>query len=236
MSILTVPATCIAAVLSKGVPSQMQLPARFRYIVVEGPIGAGKTSLAQRLAGRLSAELVLEAPDENPFLPRFYEEPARHALATQLFFLFQRIQQLRDLKQIDLFAGTTVSDFLFEKDALFARLNLADDELHLYQQIYSQLAPQAPVPDLVIYLQASHRQLFERVRGRNIAYERSIDERYLGMLADEYQRFFYQFDAAPLLIVNSDRLNFVDDEADFDLLLRRVCEMKGPRAFFSKGD
>ena len=157
-------------------------------------------------------------------------------MATQLFFLFQRIQQLRDLKQIDLFAGTTVSDFLFEKDALFARLNLADDELHLYQQIYSQLAPQAPVPDLVIYLQASHRQLFERVRGRNIAYERSIDERYLGMLADEYQRFFYQFDAAPLLIVNSDRLNFVDDEADFDLLLRRICEMKGPRAFFSKGD
>jgi deoxyadenosine/deoxycytidine kinase len=235
-------------VLSEGVPSQMLLPARFRYIVVEGPIGAGKTSLAQRLASRLSAELVLEAPDENPFLPRFYEEPARHALATQLFFLFQRIlatqlfflfqriQQLRDLKQIDLFAGTTVSDFLFDKDALFARLNLADDELHLYQQIYSQLAPQAPVPDLVIYLQASHRQLFERVRGRNIAYERYIDERYLGMLADEYQRFFYQFDAAPLLIVNSDRLNFVDDEADFDLLLQRIGEMKGPRAFFSKGD
>ena len=214
----------------------MLLPARFRYIVVEGPIGAGKTSLAQRLASRLRAELVLEAPDENPFLPRFYEEPARHALATQLFFLFQRIQQLRDLKQIDLFTGTIVSDFLFDKDALFARLNLADDELHLYQQIYSQLAPQAPVPDLVIYLQASHRQLFERVQRRNIAYERSIDERYLGMLAEEYQRFFYQFDAAPLLIVNSDRLNFVDDEADFDLLLQRIGEMKGPRAFFSKGD
>ena len=152
----------------------MSLPARFRYIVVEGPIGAGKTSLAQRLASHLSAELVLEAPDENPFLARFYEEPARHALATQLYFLFQRIQQLRDLKQIDLFAGTTVSDFLFDKDALFARLNLADDELHLYQQIYNQLAPQAPVPDLVIYLQASHRQLFERVKRRNIAYELSL--------------------------------------------------------------
>lgn len=214
----------------------MRLPERFRYIVVEGPIGAGKTSLAQLLASRLGAELVLEAPDENPFLPRFYEEPSRHALATQLFFLFQRIQQLRDLKQIDLFAGVTISDFLFDKDALFARLNLADDELHLYQQIYSQLAPQAPVPDLVIYLQASHRQLFERVKRRNIDYERNIDERYLGTLADEYQRFFYQFDAAPLLIVNSDRLNFVDDEADFDLLLRRIGEMKGPRAFFSRGD
>lgn len=214
----------------------MLLPARFRYIVVEGPIGAGKTSLAQLLASRLGAELVLEAPDENPFLPRFYEEPARHALATQLFFLFQRIQQLRDLKQTDLFADVTVSDFLFDKDALFARLNLADDELHLYQQIYSQLAPQAPVPDLVIYLQASQRQLFERVKRRNIDYERNIDERYLGTLADEYQRFFYQFDAAPLLIVNSDRLNFVDDKADFDLLLRRIAEMKGPRAFFSRGD
>lgn len=214
----------------------MLLPARFRYIVVEGPIGAGKTSLAQLLASRLGAELVLEAPDENPFLPRFYEEPERHALATQLFFLFQRIQQLRDLKQIDLFAAVTVSDFLFDKDALFARLNLADDELHLYQQIYNQLAPQAPVPDLVIYLQASQRQLFERVKRRNIDYERNIDERYLGTLADEYQRFFYQFDAAPLLIVNSDRLNFVDDKADFDLLLRRIAEMKGSRAFFSRGD
>ncbi|UCD68431.1 MAG: deoxynucleoside kinase [Betaproteobacteria bacterium] len=213
----------------------MQLPARFRYIVVEGPIGAGKTSLAQRLASRLSAELVLEAPEENPFLRRFYEEPARHALATQLFFLFQRVQQLRDLKQIDLFTGIIVSDFLFDKDALFARLNLADDELHLYQQIYGQLAPQAPVPDLVIYLQASHRKLAERVKRRDIAYERNIEERYLGRLADEYQRFFYRFDSAPLLIVNCDRLNFVDEQADFDLLLRRISEMKGPRAFFSKG-
>lgn len=214
----------------------MGIPDHYRYIVIEGPIGAGKTSLARRLARHLNSELLLEAPDENPFLPRFYEDPARHALATQLFFLFQRIQQLRDLKQIDLFTGITISDFLFDKDALFARLNLADDELHLYQQIYAQLAPQAPVPDLVIYLQASHRQLIERVRRRDTDYERNIDERYLIRLADEYRRFFYQFDAAPLLIVNSDRLNFVDDEADFDLLLQRMSEMKGPRAFFSRGE
>ena len=218
-----------------GLPN-VSLPDRYRYVVVEGPIGAGKTSLARRLAGHLSGELLLEAPDENPFLPKFYEEPRRHALATQLFFLFQRIQQLRDLKQIDLFSGITVSDFLFDKDALFARLNLADDELHLYQQIYGQLAPQAPVPDLVIYLQASQQHLVERVKRRDKSYERNIDERYLNRLADEYRRFFYQFDAAPLLIVNSDRLNFVDDQADFDLLLQRISEMKGPRAFFSKGD
>ncbi|HUU71323.1 MAG TPA: deoxynucleoside kinase [Burkholderiales bacterium] len=214
----------------------MLLPNRYRYVVIEGPIGAGKTSLARRLAQHVSGELLLEAPDENPFLPKFYEDPARHGLATQLFFLFQRIQQLRDLKQIDLFSGITVSDFLFDKDALFARLNLADEELHLYQQIYSQLAPQAPAPDLVIYLQASQEHLVERVKRRDKSYERDIDERYLSRLADEYRRFFYQFDAAPLLIVNSDKLNFVDDEADFDLLLRRISEMKGPRAFFSKGD
>lgn len=214
----------------------MQLPQRFRYIVVEGPIGAGKTSLARRLSSHLQAELLLEAPDENPFLPRFYEDPQRHALPTQLFFLFQRIQQLRNLKQFDLFSGVTVSDFLFDKDALFARLNLADDELVLYQQIYGQLAPQAPVPDLVIYLEASQHLLIERVRRRDVNYERSMDERYLVRLADEYRRFFYQFDAAPLLIVNSDRLNFVDDDADFDLLLQRIADMKGPRAFFSRGD
>ena len=224
------------SVLSKSVLSELVLPEKYRYIAIEGPIGAGKTSLARRLAEHLNGEVLLEAPDDNPFLPRFYEEPARHALATQLFFLFQRMQQLRDLQQIDLFAGVTVSDFLLEKDALFARLTLADDELLLYQQIYDRLMPQAPVPDLVIYLQASHRQLVDRVRRRDIAYERNMDQDYLIRLADEYRRFFYQFDAAPLLIVNSDRLNFVDGKADFDLLLQRISEMKGPRAFFSRGD
>lgn len=214
----------------------MELPEKYRYIVIEGPIGAGKTSLARRLAEHLRGELLLEAPDDNPFLPRFYEEPARHALATQLFFLFQRMQQLRDLQQIDLFAGVTVSDFLLEKDALFARMTLADDELHLYQQIYDRLMPQAPAPDLVIYLQASHERLAERVRLRGVPYERNMEQDYLIRLANEYRRFFYQYDAAPLLIVNSDRLNFVDVEADFDLLLRRISEMQGPRAFFSRGE
>ena len=213
----------------------MALPEKYRYIVIEGPIGAGKTSLARRLAQHVNGELLLEAPEENPFLPRFYEDPARHALATQLFFLFQRIRQLSDVQQTDLFVGVTVSDFLLDKDALFARLTLADDELLLYQQVYDRLMPQAPVPDLVIYLQASHRLLVDRVRSRDIAYERNMDQDYLSRLAEEYRRLFYQFDAAPLLIVNSDNLNFVDEEADFDLLLQRISELKGPRAYFSKG-
>lgn len=213
----------------------MALPEKYRYIVIEGPIGAGKTSLARRLAEHVNGELLLEAPEENPFLPRFYEDPARHALATQLFFLFQRMRQLSDVQQTDLFVGVTVSDFLLDKDALFARLTLADDELLLYQQVYDRLMPQAPVPDLVIYLQASHHLLVDRVRSRDIVYERNMDQDYLSRLAEEYRRLFYQFDAAPLLIVNSDNLNFVDEEADFDLLLQRISNLQGPRAYFSKG-
>lgn len=209
---------------------------KHRYIVVEGPIGAGKTSLARRLAEQFGKELMLEDPDSNPFLGRFYEDPRRHALATQLFFLFQRVQQVGGLKQIDLFNRGTVADFILDKDPLFASLTLSDDELHLYQQIYGHLMPQAPTPDLVIYLQASSDTLVERVRKRGFAYERNISEQYLVRLADAYSRFFYQFSAAPLLIVNSDHLNFVDDSGDFDLLLRRVTEMRGPREFFSRGE
>jgi len=209
---------------------------KHRYIVVEGPIGAGKTSLARRLSEHLGKELLLEDPDSNPFLGRFYEDPRRHALATQLFFLFQRTQQVAGLKQIDLFNRGTVADFILDKDPLFASLTLSDDELHLYQQIYSHLMPQAPTPDLVIYLQAAPDKLVERVRKRGMAYERHISSDYLVRLADAYSRFFYQFSAAPLLIVNSDYLNFVDASGDFDLLLRRITEMRGPREFFSRGE
>lgn len=212
------------------------LPEKYRYIVVEGPIGAGKTSLARRLASHLNKDLLLEDPDANPFLGKFYEDPRRHALATQLFFLFQRTQQLGSLKQIDLFERGSVSDFILDKDPLFARLTLSDDELALYQQIYIHLAPQAPAPDLVLYLQASPAKLVERVRRRAVAYERHLSEQYLVRLADAYRTYFYQFTAAPLLIVNSDHLNFVDHAEDFDLLLRRIGAMKGPREFFSRGE
>jgi deoxyadenosine/deoxycytidine kinase len=212
------------------------LPEKYRYIVVEGPIGAGKTSLARMLAEKSDSTVLLEDPGANPFLPGFYADQPRYALSTQLFFLFQRMQQVRELTQADLFRRATVADFILDKDPLFARLTLNDDELALYQQIYTQLKPQAATPDLVIYLQASTETLIERVRRRAVSYERAISEEYLLRLAESYARFFYQYEAAPVLIVNSDHLNFVDTPADFDLLLQRIAAMRGAREFFSLGE
>lgn len=209
---------------------------KYRYIVVEGPIGVGKTSLARRLAEHLDAGLLLEHPEQNPFLARFYQDMERYALPAQLFFLFQRFNQLRELAQIDLFSQTTVSDFLLDKDPLFARLTLSNDELHLYQQIYATLSPQAPRPDLVIYLQAQTETLVERVRRRGVEFERPISESYLATVADSYNRFFYHHTGVPILIVNSERLNFVDRPADFGLLLERIQAMRGQREFFNLGE
>ena len=206
-----------------------------RYIVVEGPIGAGKTSLARELAGVLHADPLFEQPEDNPFLARFYEDRARFALPTQLTFLFQRVDQLRSLAQLDLFRRPTVADFLFDKDPLFARLNLSDDEYALYEKIHAHLKPQVPLPDLVIYLQAPVPVLVERVQRRGTDYERPVEEAYLARVADAYTRFFYQYEGAPLLIVNSERLNFVDNPGHLALLLERIASMRGRREFFNLG-
>lgn len=209
---------------------------KYRYVVVEGPIGAGKTTLARRLGERLGAELMLEQPAENPFLGRFYQDMARYALPVQLFFLFQRARLLERLAQPDMFArGATVSDFLLDKDPLFARITLSSDELALYEKIYEALRPRAPVPDLVIYLQAGSATLIERVRRRGSGYERGMSEEYLALLAESYARFFYHYAAAPVLIVNSENLNFVERDADFELLVSRVRGMKSRREFFNLG-
>ena len=208
---------------------------RCRYIVVEGPIGAGKTSLARELADHLVADVLLEQPEENPFLSRFYEDMARFALPTQLTFLFQRADQLRELAQLDMFRRPTVSDFLLDKDPLFARLNLRDEEYALYEKVFKHLKPQTATPDLVIYLQAPVDTLVERVRMRGVDFEQKIPDEYLARLADAYARFFYRYDDAPLLIINSERLNFVDNPSHLKLLLSRVAGMRARRAFFNLG-
>src|SRR5438132_3136941 len=190
---------------------------RCRYIVVEGPIGAGKTTLARKLTNKLHCETLFERPDENPFLARFYDDMARFALPTQLTFLFQRADQLRGLAQLDFFRRPTIADFLLDKDPLFARLNLSDDEYALYEKVYAHLKPQTPTPDLVIYLQAPVTTLIDRVHKRGVDYERTISEHYLARLADAYSTYFYQYEAAPLLIINSERLNFVDQPGHVEL-------------------
>ncbi len=209
---------------------------KVRHLVIEGPIGVGKTSLAKRIALHLRAETLLEVPEANPFLERFYRDSARYAFSTQVFFLFQRIHQLRDLAQRDLFSDVFVADFLLEKDALFASLTLADDELRLYRQIYSNLAVQTSAPDLVIYLDAPPSALLTRIAERGRAMEVSISESYLAQLCEAYTRFFYQYEAAPLLTVNTEQFDPANNDADFEMLLDRVRQMRGRREFFNRGN
>jgi deoxyadenosine/deoxycytidine kinase len=208
-----------------------------RHIVVEGPIGVGKTSLARRLAERLDADLLLEQPEANPFLVRFYQDPRRYALQTQLCFLFQRLDQMRDLTQPDFFKRTVVSDYLMEKELLFAGLTLDDDEYGLYRQIYDRVSHKAaPAPDLVIYLQAGPETLIARVKKRGIEMERRISDAYLIQLEERYTRFFHDYTAAPVMMVNSEHLDLVGDDGDFLLLVQRIEAMQGLREYFNKGN
>jgi deoxyguanosine kinase len=204
-----------------------------QYIVIEGPIGVGKTSLARRLCASLGAEPVLEQAAENPFLERFYRNPRDGALPAQLYFLFQRAQQLAALNQQDLFAPLRIADYLLEKDRLFARVTLDDAEFGLYEQVYAKLDIQAPKPDLVVYLQAPVDVLLERIAKRGIRYEQQIERAYLERLNEAYARFFHEFEAAPLLIVNAASIDPINNQADYDELLAAIQRMKRGRLYYN---
>lgn len=204
-----------------------------RFIVVEGPIGVGKTSLAKRLAKSFDGDLVLESTVENPFLEQFYRSGRKTALPAQLFFLFQRTRQLEALRQSDMFAPVKVADFHILKDRLFAELNLDANEMDLYTQIYDKLDIEVPVPDLVLYLQASVDALMSRISGRGIEYERLIDREYLERVTDSYARFFYDYDESPLLIVNASSIDPVRSDADYNALFEQVRRITSGRHFFN---
>ena len=206
---------------------------RFRHIAIEGPIGVGKSSLARRLATHIGADLLLERPQENPFLERFYGDMPGYALQVQLAFLFQRVKQVRTLAQPGMFAQTIVSDFVFAKDALFARLNLSDEEHRLYAQMHAQVAPQVPEPDLVIWLQAGPATLMQRIRRRGVGMEQGITEGYLQRLCDAYVEYFHAYDAAPVFAVGTEHFNPIDNDADFALFVERLVAFRGRREFFN---
>ena len=204
-----------------------------RYIAVEGPIGVGKTSFAKKLAETFNYEVILEAPEVNPFIERFYQNRRQAALQTQLFFLFERVRQLEEMRQADMFEPVRVADFLLEKDRLFAELNLDADELKLYENIYAHLVVDAPGPDLVIYLQAPAGVLAERIARRGISYEQNIERSYLTALNDAYTRFFHFYDKAPLLIVNTEDIDLVHNESDYEDLLRFLLTVKRGRHYYN---
>jgi deoxyguanosine kinase len=206
---------------------------KYPFIVVEGPIGSGKTTLARMLSEKFSTQLLSEKAEENPFLARFYQDPKRYALQTQIFFLFQRARQIADISQIDMFSQPITADFFLEKDPLFARLNLNDEEYALYHQIYHHLQLESPKPDLVIYLQTPSATLLDRIAERNIDYESNMPPQYIERLSSAYSEHFHGYDAAPVLIVNNEKLNIIKDTAALDLLVDRINQFQGRREYFN---
>ncbi len=215
--------------MSENTPEQWP----HRFVVVEGPIGVGKTTLARKIAAAIGAESVLEQADENPFLERFYKNPRAGAFPTQLYFLFQRARQLQELRQQDMFAPVRVSDYMLDKDRLFARMTLDDEEYALYEQVYGRLSLDAPRPDLVVFLQAPVDVLMERIARRGIRYEKHIEADYLEKLIDAYTRYFHQYTASPLLIVNAATIDPVSDSRDFEELFEAVRRTRRGRHYFN---
>jgi deoxyguanosine kinase len=206
---------------------------KYPFIVVEGPIGSGKTTLARMLSEKFSTQLLSEKAEDNPFLARFYQDAKRYALPTQIFFLFQRARQIEDINQIDMFSKPITADFFLEKDPLFARLNLNDEEYALYHQIYHHLQLKSPKPDLVIYLQTPVDALVERITERNIKYESDIPTEYIQRLSNAYSEFFHSYDASPVLIVNNEKLNIIKDESALNLLIDRIDQITSRREYFN---
>lgn len=213
--------------------NQLQNQINHNFIAVEGPIGVGKTTLARKLSEVLGSELILEEAEENPFLERFYQDPKTGALPTQLYFLFQRVRQLQEVRQSDMFAPVRVADYLIEKDRLFARSTLDSDELRLYEQVYDNLTIDSPKPDLTIYLQAPVNVLLERIRKRGRSVESPITKDYLQKICEAYTDFFYYYDESPLLIVNASGLDLVENEADFNMLLEQIARTKRGKNYFN---
>jgi deoxyadenosine/deoxycytidine kinase len=206
----------------------------FRYIVIEGPIGVGKTSLANKLAFEFETELLLEKPDENPFLASFYQNPKQYALSAQLHFLLQRAQQVQDFRQADMFRRAYIADFMVDKDRLFAQMTLDKDEFALYEQIYTHLTLDAPRPDLVIYLQAPVETLRERIRQRGISYEQQIRDDYLLRLSESYTRFFYDYDDSALLTINTQSVDLINNVDDYQAILEKISNIHSGRHYFNQ--